>query len=130
MSTSNSRFSYSPSPVSTLRFKGFQRKSSGPFCCPFPNCSGIVIINEDGNDGIKEHGRQCSGGNVQEALRVFEQDGGKRRKGSKLTTPIKCPVHKRSCVYYWSGWCSHLREYHNIVDSRQHSVNTPNVGGG
>ena len=127
MSTPDSILSYLPSLASTLRFKDFQSKSSGPFCCPFPNCSGKVISNED---VIKEHGRQCSDEKVRVSLRLFEQDGGKRRKGSKLAKPIKCPVHKRSCVYHWSGWCSHLRYYNNIVDSRQHSVNTPNVGGG
>ena len=77
------------------------------------------MSNEGGSDGIKEHGRQCSEEKVKEALRLFEQDGGKRRKESKLTTPIKCPVHKRSGVNYWSGWCSHLRDYHNIVDNVQ-----------
>ena len=100
MSTSDSRLSYSPSLAPTLRFKDFQSRSSGPFCCPFPNCSGKVISNEDGYDGIKEHGRQCSDEKVRVALHLFEQDGGKRRKESKLTTPIKFPVHKRSEVYY------------------------------
>ena len=115
MSTSDSRLSYSPSPTSILRFKDFQRKSSGPFCCPFPNCFGKVISNEGGNDGIKEHGRQCSEEKVRIALRLFEQDGGKRRKESKLIKPIKCPVHKRSDVHYWLSWCSHLRDYHSVV---------------
>ena len=53
MSTPDSILSYSPSLASTLRFKDFQSK---PFCCPFPKCSGKVISNENGNDGIKEHG--------------------------------------------------------------------------
>ena len=115
MSTPDSILSYSPSLASTLRFKDFQRKSSGPFCCPFHNCFGKVISNEGGSDGIKEHGRQCSDEKVRVALRLFEQDGGKRRKGSKLHMPIRCPVHKYSEVYYWSGWCSHLRDYHSVV---------------
>ena len=119
MSTSESRSSYSPSLASTLQFKDFQRKSSGPFCCPFPNCFGKVISNEGGNDGIKEHGRQCSEEKVRIALRLFEQDGGKRRKESKLAKPIRCPVHRHSEVHYWSGWCSHLRDYHNIVNNVQ-----------
>ena len=119
MSKSDSRSSYSPSPASTLRFKYFQRKSSGHFCCPFPNCSGKAISNEDGDDGIKEHGRQCSEEKVRIALRLFEQDGGKRRKESKLAKPIRCPVHKHLEVHYWLSWCSHLRDYHNIVNNVQ-----------
>ena len=115
MSTPDSILSYSPSLASTLRFKDFQSKSSGPFSCPFPNCSGMVISNEDGNNGIKKHGRQCSEEKVRIALRLFEQDGRKRRKESKLHMPIRCPVHKHSEVHYWSGWCSHLRDYHSVV---------------
>ena len=115
MSTSDSRSSYSPPPASTLQFKDFQSKSLGSFCCPFPRCSGKVISNEGGSGGIKEHGRRCSDEKVQTALRLFEQDGGKRRKGSKLHMPIRCPVHKHSEVHYWSGWCSHLRDYHSVV---------------
>ena len=124
MSTSDSILSYSPSLASTLRFKDFQSKSSSPFCCPFPNCSGVVISNKD---GIKEHGRQCSEEKVRIALHLFEQDGGKRRKESKLHMPIKCPVHKHSEVHYWHGWCSHLRDYHNIVNNVQWTHRTCTV---
>ncbi|PAV17629.1 hypothetical protein PNOK_0611500 [Pyrrhoderma noxium] len=60
MSTPDSRSSCSPPPASTLRFMDFQSKSLGPYYCPFPNCSGKVISNEGGSDGIKEHGRRCS----------------------------------------------------------------------
>ena len=119
MSTSDSRSGCLPSPASTLRFKDFQSKSSGLFCCPFPNCFGKVISNEDGNNGIKKHGRQCSEEKVRIALRLFEQDGRKRRKESKLTKPIRCPVHKRSDVHYWLSWCSYLRDYHSVIDNVQ-----------
>ena len=73
------------------------------------------MSNEGGSDGIKEHGRQCSEEKVRVSLRLFEQDGGKRRKGSKLRMPIRCPLHKHSEVHYWLSWCSHLRDYHSVV---------------
>ena len=119
MSTSDSMLSYSPPPTSILRFKGFQRKSSGPFCCPIPNCSGKVISNEAGIDGIKEHGRQCSEEKVRVALHLKAQKGVETHHANKISGPQTLGgVLLARLVLTPQG----LPRY-----SRQRSVNTPNV---